>query len=213
MRDTYHLDELPFFLCWCKQQGTVLLSCQLHVSKVWNMSPLLKAGHYELCNLPAQKRSVYIRHKKTCWNQTGPESVVWRPATFSKERQRGKQTADEKFLCYQKWWDGNEYISLAHNADTKNHKDARDPLKESYRGFVFAEPDSPRCPVASFKKYLSLCPPDANVFYLHPVKKDQRLLNDDNHESNVPFSPYILKGSDDVNKSSDPIVLPTYLQM
>ncbi|XP_033976616.1 uncharacterized protein LOC117474734 [Trematomus bernacchii] len=72
---------------------------------------------------------------------------------------------------------GCEYISLAHNADTKNHKDPKDTNKENDRGFIFAEPENQNCPVASFKKYVSLCPSDAKAFYLHPLKKDQQLLN------------------------------------
>ncbi|XP_056451969.1 uncharacterized protein LOC130387054 [Gadus chalcogrammus] len=71
----------------------------------------------------------------------------------------------------------NKYISLSHNAETKNHKDAIDPCKENHHGYIFSEPDNPHCPVASFKKYISICPHDAESFYLHPLKKDQQLLN------------------------------------
>ena len=72
---------------------------------------------------------------------------------------------------------GIEHVSLAYNAETKNHKDAKDPCKGNYRGYIFAEPENPNCPVASFKKYVSLCPPNADAFYLHPLKKDQQQLN------------------------------------
>ncbi|KAK0143489.1 hypothetical protein N1851_018401 [Merluccius polli] len=48
-----------------------------------------------------------------------------------------------------------------------NHKDPNDPHKENLRGFMFARPGDPLCPVKSFKKYISKCPPDAKSFYLH----------------------------------------------
>lgn len=64
---------------------------------------------------------------------------------------------------------GMEYVSLAYNPDTKNHKDPSAPDKENLRGFMFSMPGNPLCPVQSFKKYLSKCP-DANAFYLHPKR-------------------------------------------
>lgn len=65
-----------------------------------------------------------------------------------------------------------EYVSLADNPQTKNHKDPNDPEKENLRGLMFARPEDPLCPVASFKKYIFKCASDAESFYLHPLASD-----------------------------------------
>uniref|UniRef100_A0A8C6TUD7 ZMYM2-like/QRICH1 C-terminal domain-containing protein n=1 Tax=Neogobius melanostomus TaxID=47308 RepID=A0A8C6TUD7_9GOBI len=75
---------------------------------------------------------------------------------------------------------GKEYITLSHNAETKNHEDPRDPMQQNYRRYIFAEPTNPNCPVESFKKYISHCPPDTTLFYLHPLRKPQEALNQQN---------------------------------
>ena len=66
--------------------------------------------------------------------------------------------------------DGVEYVNLAHNPQTKNHKNlTNDPEKENLRGFMFARPKDLLYLVASFKKYISKCS-DAKSFYLRPKR-------------------------------------------
>lgn len=59
---------------------------------------------------------------------------------------------------------GLEYVCLSYNAETKNHKDATDPAKQHYRGFMFAQPGDPLCPVESFRKYVARCPSNSKAF-------------------------------------------------
>jgi len=62
--------------------------------------------------------------------------------------------------------DGTEYVSLAHNLQTKNHNH-KGKHKENLLSFM---PGDSLCPVKSFKKYISKCPPDAKSFYVHPKR-------------------------------------------
>lgn len=65
---------------------------------------------------------------------------------------------------------GLKYATLTFNEHTKNHNDPQGRNKESTRGFMYELPGDPLCPVSSLAKYLSLLPPDAPAFYLHPRK-------------------------------------------
>ncbi|CAL9691313.1 unnamed protein product [Knipowitschia caucasica] len=94
-------------------------------------------------------------------------------------REGNRDLTRESFIFKQDE-NGKEFITLSHNADTKNHKNPLDPMQQIYRGCIFAEPTNPNCPVASFKLYLSLCPPDSTAFYLHPLRKPQEDLNQQN---------------------------------
>lgn len=73
--------------------------------------------------------------------------------------------------------DGVEYISRAHNPETKNHKDPTASDKETLRGFILAMPGNPSCPVQSFKSYVSKCPDNAKAFYLQPKCISDSQLN------------------------------------
>lgn len=86
---------------------------------------------------------------------------------------RGRE--DNQELCMQSFKvrrdeDGVEFVTLAYNPHTKNHKDPNDPDKETFRGFMFARPGDPLCRVKSFKSYVSKCPSDAKAFYHHPKR-------------------------------------------
>ncbi len=74
--------------------------------------------------------------------------------------------------------DGVEYINLAHNPETKNHKDPTASNKENLRKFMFAMPGNPLCPVQSFKSYVSKCPDKATAFYLHLKRIPESHLHD-----------------------------------
>uniref|UniRef100_A0A8C6WIZ3 ZMYM2-like/QRICH1 C-terminal domain-containing protein n=1 Tax=Neogobius melanostomus TaxID=47308 RepID=A0A8C6WIZ3_9GOBI len=62
----------------------------------------------------------------------------------------------------------------------RGREDPTDPMQQNYRVCIFAEPTNPNCPVESFKKYISHCPPDTTRFYLHPLRKPQEALNQQN---------------------------------
>ncbi|KAK0138061.1 hypothetical protein N1851_025724 [Merluccius polli] len=83
-------------------------------------------------------------------------------------RERSRELTMTSFII-QRDEHGVEY-SLAHNPQTKNHKDPNEPHKDNLRGFMFARPGDPLCPVKSFKKNISKCPPDAKSLYLHPKR-------------------------------------------
>ena len=89
---------------------------------------------------------------------------------FARRGREGSRELTMTSFVIQRDEHGVEYVSLAHNPQTKNHKDPNDPHKENLRGFMFARPGDPLCPVKSFKKYISKCPPDAKAFYLHPKR-------------------------------------------
>ncbi len=86
---------------------------------------------------------------------------------FAQRGREGNRELTMTSFIIQRDEDGVEYVSLAHNPDTKNHKDPNDPHKQNLRDFMFARPGDPLCPVKRFKKYISKCPPDAKSFYLH----------------------------------------------
>ncbi|CAB1334822.1 unnamed protein product, partial [Coregonus sp. 'balchen'] len=65
-------------------------------------------------------------------------------------------------------WFELQYATLAYNKATKNHLDPRKRGRESKRRFMFEQPGNPLCRMASLEKYLSKCPENALVFYLHP---------------------------------------------
>ncbi|KAJ4939229.1 hypothetical protein JOQ06_028685, partial [Pogonophryne albipinna] len=66
---------------------------------------------------------------------------------------------------------GLKYATLTFNEHTKNHNDPQARNKESTRGFMCELPGDPLCPVSSLEKYISLLPPDAPAFYLHPRRQ------------------------------------------
>ena len=77
-------------------------------------------------------------------------SCIWQDAA---EREIGTYRGT---LVLKKYDNGNKYISLAYNAN--------DPCIENHCGYIFTEPDNTNCLVASFEKYISLCPPNTKAF-------------------------------------------------
>lgn len=73
---------------------------------------------------------------------------------------------------------GHEFVTFAFNPQSKNHKDPLDPQREQLRGYMYAIPEDPLCPVQSFKKYMAKCPADAKAFYLHPKQVPQAKLDE-----------------------------------
>lgn len=86
------------------------------------------------------------------------------------EHRRGQSRPNKRLFYFETGWEW-QWVHFSH----PQHWD--EESQRCKRGSIFAEPDNPNCPIASFKKYLSLCPPDTKASYLHLLKKDQQLLN------------------------------------
>lgn len=84
-------------------------------------------------------------------------------------KEGNRQLKPDSFIIRQDE-NGQKYATLSFNECTKNYKDAGERNRERLRGFMFAQPGNPLCPVASLKKYLSLLPPNSPAFYLHPKR-------------------------------------------
>ncbi len=74
---------------------------------------------------------------------------------------------------------GFKYATLTFNEHTKNHNDPQARNREGTRGSMMKLPGDPLCSVSLLAKYLTLTllPPDAFAFYLHPRRKVNCDLN------------------------------------
>ena len=69
--------------------------------------------------------------------------------------------------------DGKEYLQLTYHERTKKCQgEEYDPYREE--NIIIAQPNSQRCPVYSFKLYLSKLSPHLNAFFQRPNKNFQR---------------------------------------
>ncbi|XP_043946221.1 nuclear receptor coactivator 6 isoform X2 [Protopterus annectens] len=69
---------------------------------------------------------------------------------------------------------GTRYLAMAPNEHSENQ--TLDTTKEA-NGFMFEQPGDPLCPLASYLKYISKLPPNAQSLFCHPRRQTQEVLD------------------------------------
>ncbi|KAF3859119.1 hypothetical protein F7725_021518 [Dissostichus mawsoni] len=168
-----HINDPPLSLSWSVLKDTEFTTCNnvfIGVVKMLRKKGLDTSVHHSSITEDDFKAIKQVLDPKT---PEGLVNKVWFDVQlhFGRRGNEGNRQLKPSSFTTKTDENGLKYATLTFNEHTKNHNDPQARNKESTRGFMCELPGDPLCPVSSLEKYISLLPPDAPAFYLHPRRQ------------------------------------------